>query len=124
MLLVAVGLEARFFERLLDEPRQRAMTIFAVVMLCVGEALAISALPKSNQGCDDLLSGWHEYTAFVLTLEACFVALATLMWALISPSDQARRERQAFRTRPRLKARRGPTRAGTDRPRRRRPDPP
>jgi hypothetical protein len=91
LLLVALGLEARFFERLLEESVQRAMTIFTVVILCVGEALAISALPEPNQNCGDVLYGWHEYTAFILTLEACFVALATLAWALVVAAPRRRR---------------------------------
>jgi hypothetical protein len=83
LLLVALGVEAGFFKPLLEDPVSRAMTIFTVVMLCVGEALAISALPEPNEGCEDLLYLLHEYAAFILTLEACFVALAALVWALV-----------------------------------------
>lgn len=82
LLLVAVGLEAGFFTRF-KEPVPRAMAIFTFLILCVGEVLAISALPEPNQGCGEILYGLHEYTAFILTLEACFVALATLVWALV-----------------------------------------
>jgi hypothetical protein len=84
LLLVAVGLERRFFERLLKEPVPRALTMFTVSLLCVGEAMAISALPSPNEGCGNVLSVRHEYTAFVLTLLACFIALATLVWALVA----------------------------------------
>jgi hypothetical protein len=68
------------------------LTIFAVSLLCVGEAMAISVLPSPNAGCGNVLSVSHEYTAFILTLLACFVALATLVWALVSvlPASGAR----------------------------------
>ena len=84
LLMVAVGLEARFFfQRLLGDPYMRAMTIVTLLVLVAGEALAISGLPESNSGCGDILLPWHEYAAFVVTLEACFVALALLVLALI-----------------------------------------
>jgi hypothetical protein len=88
LLLVAVGLEATLFKRLLREPVQREMTIVSVVILCIGEALAISALPTDNERPGNILVTWHEYAAFVLTLEAVFVALALLVWALIDSSGR------------------------------------
>jgi hypothetical protein len=89
LLLVALGVERRFFERLLTEPVQWALTIFTVLLLCVGEAMAISALPSPNQGCGNLLSIVHENLAFVFTLLACFIALATLLWVLVVASPMA-----------------------------------
>lgn len=87
LLLIAVGLEAKMIERLLREPTQRAITILTVVILCIGELLALSTLPLSNADCGRVLEVWHEYSAFVLTLDACSVALAMLVWALlITPS--------------------------------------
>jgi hypothetical protein len=83
LLLVAIGLEAHFFERLLTEPVQRAMTIVSIVILCIGEALAISALPTDNEGPGDVLYGWHEYSAFVLTVQGVAIVLAILVWALV-----------------------------------------
>jgi hypothetical protein len=82
LLLVALGVERRFFERLLTEPVQWALTIFTVLLLCVGEAMAISALPSPNRGCGNVLSIFHEHAAFTFTLLACFIALATLAEAL------------------------------------------
>ena len=83
LLLVALGVEAGFFWRLMRAPAHRAMTITTVFVLCIGEVLALSALPKSGKGCGDVLHGWHEHIAFVFTLEACFIALATLVWVLV-----------------------------------------
>jgi hypothetical protein len=85
LLLVALGLERRFFERLMREPVQRALTIFTVLLLCAAEAAAIAALPSGNQGCGRVLTYGEEYLAFSLTLSACFIALATLVWALVAP---------------------------------------
>lgn len=73
------------------------MTIFTVMMLCVGEALAISALPEPNEGCGELLYLLHEYAAFILTLEACFVALAALVWALVVSTKDKDRPNMAGR---------------------------
>jgi hypothetical protein len=89
VLLVAVGLELRFFERLMAEPVQRALTIFTVLLLCVGEATAISALPSLNRGCGNVLSAFHEHLAITVTLLACFIALATLVWAIVFVSHRA-----------------------------------
>jgi hypothetical protein len=88
LLLVALGLERRFFERLLKGPVQRALTIFTVLLLCAGEAIAIAALTSPNQGCGRVLYYWQEYTAFLVTLLACFIALATLVWALVAVSPK------------------------------------
>jgi hypothetical protein len=50
LLIVAVGFEAGVLKLRPDEPVQRAMTTFAIALLGVGEALAISALTRSNEG--------------------------------------------------------------------------
>jgi hypothetical protein len=96
LLLVALGVERRFFQRLLTEPVQWALTIFTVLLLCVGEAMAISALPSPNQGCGNVLSIFHEHAAFTFTLLACFIALATLVWALVIASPVAGSKPTAF----------------------------
>jgi hypothetical protein len=87
LLIVAVGFEAGVFKFRPDEPVQRAMTALTIALLCIGEVLAISTLPRSNEGCGNVLDGWHEYAAFVLTLEAVFVALALLAWAVVTASS-------------------------------------
>jgi hypothetical protein len=63
------------------------MTIVSIVILCIGEALAISALPTDNEGPGDVLHGWHEYTAFVLTVQGVAVVLTILVWALVDESS-------------------------------------
>lgn len=32
----------------------------------------------------DVLSRWHEYIAFLLTVQAIFTGLATLVWLLVA----------------------------------------
>jgi hypothetical protein len=93
LLLVALGIEAGFFRELLRDPVLRAMTIVTVLILVVGEAFAISALPESNKGCGNVLYPLHEYSAFVFTLEASFVALSTLVLALVITSAKDDRPR-------------------------------
>ena len=86
LLLVAVGLESQLFRRLSRDVAVESITwgvaTITVIVLLIGEAFAISALPFSNKGCDNLMAGWHEYLAFIFTLEACSVGLVSLLWAL------------------------------------------
>lgn len=87
LLLVAVGIEAGIFKTSLKSSVPRAMTITTVVILCVAEVLALSALPSPNHGdSSDVLYKWHEYFAFIVTWEACFIALSMLVWVLVSRS--------------------------------------
>lgn len=58
--------------------------MFTVAFLVAGEALAISALPESNEGCNNVLYAVHEYAAFVLTIEAASIGLVMLVFALTS----------------------------------------
>jgi hypothetical protein len=91
LLLVAVGLEARFFRRFLSDPVQRAMTLATVALLCIAELFTIGALTRRNQGCGQLLHPVFEYATFLLTLEACAVALVSLAWALLVRDDMPAR---------------------------------
>ncbi len=84
LLLVALGIEAGLFRSRPRHTVERSVAILTVLVLCIAEALAISALPVSNDACRQLLSPWHEYVAFVTTLEASFVALAVLFSALLA----------------------------------------
>jgi multisubunit Na+/H+ antiporter MnhC subunit len=93
LLLVAVGIEAGLFRTSLKDPVPRAMTITTVIILCVAEALAISTLTSLNRGePSDILSEWHEYLAFIVTWEACFIALSLLVWVLIFRSVEEDRQ--------------------------------
>jgi hypothetical protein len=83
LLLVGLGIESNFIRELLTKPVQREITIVTIVILAVAEALAISALTEPNEGCGEVLFGWHEYAAFTITIEASFAALALLVWALV-----------------------------------------
>lgn len=76
LLLIAVGVEARFFDQLRRGAMERALILITVITLCVGEMLAISGITSET------LHPWHEYTAFVVTAQACSIALVTLLWAL------------------------------------------
>ncbi|MFB9530586.1 hypothetical protein [Nonomuraea roseola] len=95
LLLIAVGFEARFFDRLRQGAIERTLTLVTVITLCVGEALAISALTVEE------LHAWHEYAAFIGTVQAWSVALVTLLWALTrsigSGTDPADSQRDGTR---------------------------
>jgi len=78
LLIVAIGIEVGFFRQAMSDTTQRAMAILSVLILCLGEALALSALTS-----EDRLYPWHVYLAFIITVEACLIALATLVWVLV-----------------------------------------
>lgn len=83
MLLITLGIEAGFFRRHLRDPVQRMSTAATVMVLSLGLVGALSTLPWEGLGCGQVLSKWHEYIAFILTLQAVFMGLATLVWQLL-----------------------------------------
>lgn len=85
LLLIAVGLEARFFDQLRRGAIERTLILVTVIILCLGEMLAISALTTES------LTPWHGYIAFVVTAQAWSVALITLLWALTRTDPKRRR---------------------------------
>ena len=42
--------------------------------------------PRGEAGCYG--AGWHQYIAFVVTVQACAIALATLVWLLLTGSPE------------------------------------
>jgi hypothetical protein len=82
LLAIALGFESRFTDSGRElYPAELAVGMFTVLLLVVGEGLAISALPVDNN--EVFLYTWHEYVAFIVTLYACFVALAVLVAVLV-----------------------------------------
>lgn len=90
MLLVTLGIEAGFFRRRLRDPIQRVSTGVAVMVMSLGLVGALSTLPWEGLGCGQVLSKWHEYIVFVLTLQGLFIGLATLVWQLLVALPDAR----------------------------------
>ncbi|WP_326559531.1 hypothetical protein [Micromonospora sp. NBC_01796] len=82
LLLIAIGFEARHFHRHGRSPVGRAATIVTVLMLCVAEAMVLTVLPNADPT-KTVAAGWHEYAAFMISIEACLIGLAMLLWALI-----------------------------------------
>jgi len=83
MLMITLGIEAGFFRRHLRDPIQRVATGVAVMVMSLGLVGALSTLPWEGLGCGQVLSKWHEYIVFILTLLAVFVGLTTLIWQLL-----------------------------------------
>ncbi|SNS00135.1 hypothetical protein SAMN06893096_101287 [Geodermatophilus pulveris] len=89
LLLIGVGLESSHFRRALRSSAQRAGLAVMVLILFLGEVLALSALVRSNQGeADDVLNEGHEYFAFLFVVQAAAVGLAALAWALLANSSE------------------------------------
>lgn len=84
VLLLALGVEFNYFRRTLTDAGQRAATAATVTVLAAALVATLSTLPWDGQGCGDVLSRWHEYIAFLLTVQAIFTGLATLVWLLVA----------------------------------------
>lgn len=84
VLLLTLGIEFNYFRRTLTDAGQRAATAATVTVMAVGLVGALSTLPWDGQGCDDVLSSWHEYVAFLFAVQGIFTGLATLVWLLVS----------------------------------------
>lgn len=89
VLLLTLGIEFNYFRRTLLDPGQRAATAATVTVIAAGLVGALSTLPWDGQGCGDVLSGWHEYMAFLLAVQSIFTGLVTLVWLLAAstPDD-------------------------------------
>ncbi len=83
LLLITLGIEFGFFRRYLRDPVQRITTGVTVMLMCVGLVGTLSTLPWEGFGCGQVVSKWHEYAVFVLTLQGVFTGLATLVWQLL-----------------------------------------
>lgn len=84
VLLLTLGVEFNFFGGFLRDPVQRVSTLVTVAVVCLALVLALSTLPFDGSGCDDVLTGGHEYVAFTVTLQAVFMALTTMVWLLLA----------------------------------------
>ena len=91
VLLLTLGIEFNYFRRTLADAGQRAATAATVTVMAAGLVGALSTLPWDGQGCGDVLTGWHEYMAFLLSVQAIFTGLVTLVWLLAAstPDDVA-----------------------------------
>lgn len=93
LLLLALGVEFNFFRRVLRDPAQRAATAATVTVIALGLVFALSTLPWAGDECGEVLDGWHEYLTFIVSLQAIFTAIATLVWVLVvnvpdAPDDE------------------------------------
>jgi hypothetical protein len=94
VLLLTLGIEFNYFRRTFIDAGQRAATAATVTVMAAGLVGALSTLPWDGQGCDDVLSSWHEYLAFLFAVQGIFTGLATLVWLLVAstPDVAATRE--------------------------------
>jgi hypothetical protein len=83
LLLITLGIEFGFFRNTLREPAQRAATAATVALMSIGLVFALSTLPWGGDECGEILEAWHEYLTFVVSLQAIFTGLATLVWLLV-----------------------------------------
>lgn len=91
-LLITLGLETGFFPRNRTDPVQLVATGVTFMVLSLGLVATLSTFLWNGTGCGQVLSKWHEYIAFVLTLQGVFMALAALVWGLVAPQAGAEPE--------------------------------
>ncbi|MBV9639841.1 MAG: hypothetical protein JO330_09850 [Mycobacteriaceae bacterium] len=84
LLLITLGIEFNYIRQAqaVQEPVQRAAPILTVILLCIAEGLAFSALMKKD-ACG-LGAAWNEYIALVVTVQAAAIGLATFVWLLLT----------------------------------------
>ncbi len=91
LLLLTLGIEFGYFRATLREPVQRAATAATVTLMSIALVFTLSTLPWPGDECGEILNAWHEYLTFVLSLQAVFVGLATLVWLLMVNVQEADR---------------------------------
>ena len=86
VFLVTLGLEVNYLRHSnsIRTPGPRAVAVMTVVLLCVAEVLAFSMLVRGQKMSCGWAAGWHEYIAFVATVHAAAISLATLAWLLLA----------------------------------------
>lgn len=88
LLLITLGIEFNYVRQAqaAREPIQRAAPILTVILLCIAEVLAFSALMRKD-ACG-LGAVWHEYIALVVTVQASAIGLATIVWLLLTSAGR------------------------------------
>jgi hypothetical protein len=86
LLLITLGIEFNYVRQAGDEAEhdaiQRAAPILTMILLCIAEGLAFSALVRKD-ACG-LGAVWNEYIALVITVQASAIGLATFVWLLLT----------------------------------------
>lgn len=86
LLLVTLGIEVNYLRRTdaMREAGRRAVSVLTVLLLCTAEALAFSMLITGGRPTCGPAALWHQYIAFVITVHAAAISLATLAWLLLA----------------------------------------
>ena len=86
VFLVTLGLEVNYLRvtKAIREPGKRAVSVLTVILLCTAEAFAFSMLISGDRIRCGRAASWHEYIAFVTTVHAAAISLATLAWLLLA----------------------------------------
>jgi hypothetical protein len=94
LLFVAIGLEGRYFQRSDGKTSEYGLTAVLLILLVMGEVMALSALVPYNGPDRPALTSWHQYFALVATAFACSAALAALVLTvnrIIDPAQPSTR---------------------------------
>lgn len=86
VFLVTLGLEVNYLRntRAIRDPGKRAVSVLTVILLCAAEVFAFSMLISGGRIRCGRAAAWHEYIAFVTTVHAAAISLATLAWLLLA----------------------------------------
>lgn len=87
VILLALGVESAFVRRTsgFRDPGRRAAPVLTVVLLVVAELFTFTMLVKADKGQQCGVGAiWHEYIAFVVTVQALTIGLLTLLWLVLT----------------------------------------
>lgn len=86
VFLVTLGLEVNYLRntKAIRDPGKRAVSVLTVILLCNAEALAFTMLISGDRIRCGRAASWHEYFAFITTVHAAAISLATLAWLLLA----------------------------------------
>ena len=93
VLLLVLAVDFNYFRRTRIEAAERATGAAMVAIMSAGLVFALSTLPWAASECGELITPWHEYLAFEISVQAIITALATLVWVLVGhrPEDLTRK---------------------------------
>jgi hypothetical protein len=83
VLILALGMEFNYVRRTdaTQAPIERAAPILTVILLCIAQILAFSAMVRPEELCG-AAGVWHRYIALAVTVQAAAIGLATMVWLL------------------------------------------
>lgn len=94
LVLLTMTIELNHLRRNAREgdPGTRVAPGFTVLLICTALALAFSVLVKADSAPCGPGAVWHEYIAFVVSVQALAIGLSTLIWLYLANAGDTTHE--------------------------------